>query len=526
MKILLINPSCVMESGRDLYSAHLLGQLYTMQPGARMTLGIPLALPTLAAHTPPEHDVKILDEEIENIDFAEPADIVGITAMSFKARRAYEIAREFRSRGVKVVMGGIHASMAPDEAARYVDSVVVGEAEEIWPTLIADAADGNLRARYVAESPPDLKQAGIPRYDLVANSHYLYSYLQTTRGCPFDCTFCTVTKMSGRKVRKKTPDQVIAELDKLLGLSRGRQFTVNDRTSGARKRFVGMIAFIDDNFAIDRRHALAVCRAIKRYQEEHGIVFSWYTQVNYEVGFDDELLTALGESGCQHLFVGFESLDPATLHAMNKDINSPEKYGEAIRNIHRRGIRVVYSTIVGNDHDGEQTAQALTAFVEQHGVFHVLLNILTPYLGTDLYNRMNAEGRILTTDSQRYNIRNVVFRPSNMAPEKLFAMYRALCQDLYQYDKVIRRGQSLLNHKGPFTLPLVERLAVWVGFTYTTIVLAGRGQLRSEVAWKLLRAAPARILFDGNLSSLELLVASADYDDFARSESRRTDTIT
>lgn len=518
MKILLVNPSCLDESGRDLYSAHLLGPLCTAQPQKRMTLGIPLALPTLAAHTPPEHSVRIVDEEIEDINFEEPVDLIGLTAMTFKAKRAYEIAKEFRKRGVTVVMGGIHATMCPDQVFQHVDSVVVGEAEELWPEILADAVSGRLKRRYNAENLPDLRMSRIPRYDLVKNRHYLYAYLQTTRGCPFDCNFCTVTKLSGRTVRKKSPEQVIAEVDALLKLNPLRRFNVVDRLTGGKKRFVGTIAFIDDNFAIDRNHALAVSSALQRYQEDNGIVFAWYTQVNYMVGFDDELLMAMERASCQHLFIGFENLDPATLRSMNKRMNDPEKYGEAIRNIHRHHIRVVFSTIIGDDNTSRQSARRLESFIDKNHVFHVLINILTPYPGTALSEEMNKEDRIITREPELYNIRNVVFRPKGMSSAELEDIYLSLCSSIFRYDAMYRRGMSLLGLTDRFYLPPIDRIAAFMGFTYTCLYFALCRRLRCTIVMRLLLAAPRLLLFHGSIFAIELLVSSADYDDFLNSE--------
>lgn len=521
MKIILINPSCVYESGRDLYSAHLIGPLFTMQLMTRMTLGVPLALPTLAACTPREHEVKIIDEEIEEIDFDESVDLVGITAMTFKAKRAYEIARMFRARGVPVVMGGIHASMCPDEVAGHVDCVVIGEAENLWKQIIADAASGKLKSRYVAELLPDITATCIPRYELVKNRQYMYSYLQTTRGCPFDCNFCTVTKMSGRKLRKKSADQVIEELDALLKLNPRRQFNIFDRASRRKAKFVGMIAFIDDNFAIDRNHALAICRAIKSYQDRLGIIFTWYTQVNFEVGFDNELLAAMREAHCQHLFIGFESLDPATLKSMNKSINSPDKYSESIRNIHRHDIRVVYSTIIGDDNASQESAEFLASFIESNNLFHVLLNILTPYPGTELYKEMRDEGRLLDYESQQMNIRNVVYKPRNLSPSHLQDIYYWLCGKFFSFNNVFSRGKNLLRADHRLSLPAVERLVVWAGLSFTCMFLAIKGRIQLLRASQIILAAPFLVLFNGSLFALEVLVASADYDDFARSEALR-----
>jgi radical SAM superfamily enzyme YgiQ (UPF0313 family) len=486
-----------------------------------MTLGIPLALPTLAAHTPPEHSVKIVDEEIEDIDFDELVDIVGITAMTFKAKRAYEVAREFRERGVKVIMGGIHASMCPDEVSEHVDCVVIGEAENLWPKILANAAEGKLKNRYVAEEFPDLKQSRSPRYELVKNRQYLYSYLQTTRGCPFDCSFCTVTKMSGRKVRKKTPEQVIDEVDSLLRLNPKRQFNIIDRATGKKKKFVGTMAFIDDNFAIDRNHALAICNALQRYQEERNIVFVWYTQVNSTVGFDEELLTAMENANCQHFFIGFESLDSAALQSMKKRMNKPEKYEEAIRNIHRHGIRVVFSTIIGDDYTSRESTEHLREFIQRNNVFHVLLNILTPYPGTQLFEEMNKENRILTLEAQLYNIRNVVFRPKRMTPSQLQELYMSLCSRIFQYDEVYKRGKEMLSLANRLYFPLFDRVAAWMGLCCTCLYFTWQGRLRLSIAMRILLAAPFLFLLKGSLFAVELLIASADYDDFAYSESKR-----
>jgi len=521
MRVLLINPSCAREAGRDLYSAQVLGPLFTMQLGKRMTLGIPLALPTLAAYTPPEHAVTIIDEEIEEIDFDEPVDLVGITAMTFKATRAYEIAREFRARGVRVVMGGIHATMSPDEAAEHVDCVVTGEAEDLWPLILEDAARGNLKSRYGATGLSDMSRSLIPRYELVKNSQYLYTYLQTTRGCPHDCNFCTVTKMSGRKIRKKSPEQVVREVDALFQLKPRRQQTVIDRPTGTKKQLVGMVALIDDNFAIDRRHALAVCRALTRYQEERNIAIMWYTQVNYEVGFDAELLEAMSRANCQHLFIGFESLDPETLEAMNKKFNTPKRYADAIRNIQEHGMRVIFSTIIGDDNCDQKAVTYLRNFIKENNIMHALLNIMTPYRGTDLYESMNNAGRITTREPHRYNIRNVVFEPAKTTAGELLELYGSLCQDLYRYDQVYQRGKRLSGIRNRLGLPLGGRILAWLGFSYVSLALAMKGDLRWKIAGILLAAAPRHILFDESLYGLELLVTSADYDDFAHSEAER-----
>jgi radical SAM superfamily enzyme YgiQ (UPF0313 family) len=521
MKILLINPSCAVDEGRDLYTNDVAAALFTMQPLKTVTLGMPLALPTLAAHTPSHHEIKIIDEEIEAIDFDEPADLVGITAMSFKAKRAYEIAHEFRKRGVKVVMGGIHASMCPDEAGQYVDCVVIGEAEELWETVISDTQSGTLKAFYKAERFPDLEQSKIPRYDLVKNKRYVYTYLQTTRGCPHNCRFCTVTKQNGRKIRKKRPEQVIAELDTLLKLRPKRELTLFDSRLGRNRRLVGNIAFIDDNFAIDRNHALAMCAALKKYQDDNECIIGWYTQVNISVGFDSELVKAMADSNCLHLFIGVESIDPETLKKMNKQMNSPERYGEAIRTIQSHGIRVIASTIIGEEGTSWKNTMALHSFLEENNVLHILVNILTPYPGTEIHREFSEEQRIFTYNPQKYNIRNVVFKPKNISKEQLEEMYVWLCRSLFNYRASYRRGRPLLKFNGHLRLPFYMRLPLLIGTFLSLVVLILRGRIRFRAAawsfWKI----PSLVLFNGSFYGIELFSMCLDYDDFAHREERR-----
>lgn len=521
MKILLVNPSCLAGAGRDLYSGLLLGPLFTSQPNTRMSLGIPLSLPTLAAHTPSEHSVRIIDEEIETIDFDEPADIVGITAMTFKATRAYEIAREFRKRGAKVIIGGIHASMCPDEASQHVDCVVVGEADELWPIVLADAAAGELKPRYKADQFPDLKKCRAPLYELVKTRRYLYLYLQTTRGCPFDCNFCTVTKYNGRVVRKKTPQQVVEELDALIKLNPQRQFNVIRKGEGRTKRFVANVAFIDDNFAIDRGHALAICEALKQYQEDREVVIFWYTQVNFSVGFDGQLLSAMADANCLHLFIGFESLDPETIKSMKKRMNFPQEYQEAIRNIHEHGMRVVYSTIIGDDNTSQKSVYHLEEFVHRNKTMHVLLNVLTPYPGTELYEQMKRENRILTSDPQLYNVRNVVFQPKGMTPWQLQQLYALACKRLFRFEAVFQRGKPMLEVANQLRLPFVDRIAAWFGLSYSSVSIALQKRLRPSLAIRILLSAPLYMIFYGTIFAIELLITSVDYDDFACSEIKR-----
>ena len=353
------------------------------------------------------------------------------------------------------------------------------------------------------------------------NDQYLYAYLQTTRGCPFDCTFCTVTKMSGRTVRKKTPEQVMEDVKSIIGLKHKRAFNVMDRVRDKKVKVVKMIAFIDDNFAIDRKHALAICQELKRFQVENDIAIPWYTQANVEVGFDEELLTAMSDANCQHLFIGFESLDPATLKSMQKGFNSPARYAEAIQNIHGHGIRVIFSTIVGDDNTSQQSADYLKTFIEENNLLHVLLNVLTPYPGTKLFEEMKKEDRILTDNSELYNIRNVVFKPRNMTSNRLQRLFNALSNSIYQFNNMYSRGENLLDSVNRLYFTCFDRFLIAAGMCVSCIALSLQGKLRPAIALRILVKAPYLLFRYGSLYAMELLVTSADYDHFAQAETKR-----
>ncbi len=294
MKILLINPGQLEDAGDDQFAGRMDSIFFRVKPFSQTYFGIPLAIPTLAGLTPSKHEVKIIDEMVAPIDFDEPCDLVGLTAMTCKSTRAYRIAAEFRKRNVKTVMGGIHASMCPDEAALHVDCVVVGEADTLWPMLLEDAQRGALKARYTADAFPELTTLPPPRHDLTPHTRYFSFFLQTTRGCPRSCKFCTVTQINGKALRKKTPKQVIKEVKAAIGIPNRLRPTIVDRERNNRKRKTasGTIFFVDDNFAIDRAHALAMCRALCDFQDENQVHINWFTQCDINTGFDDELLSA------------------------------------------------------------------------------------------------------------------------------------------------------------------------------------------------------------------------------------------
>ena len=520
MKILLVNPNSPQDNGRDLNRAPIAGPLFAFQSFTKMGFGLPLALPTLAAHTPSKHQVEIIDEEVEQIDFNIKYDLVGITAMTYKAPRAYKLAKAFMKTGAKVVMGGIHASMCPDEASEYFDSVVIGEAEKIWPKMLEDRQNNNLKKFYKEDEFPDIKTSLPPRYDLVKNRHYVCTCLQTTRGCPYNCSFCTVTKHNGHKLRKKSINQVIEEIDSIIKLKKTYGLIYNKRDKQTRK-FKGIFLFADDNFAIDRQHAVAVCQAIKKCQDDNNIYFTWFTQANSSIGFDNELLELMAESNCNYLLIGFESLEPESLKSMKKKMNSPQDYSMIIKNIHDKGIRVIYSTIFDDNSIKREAIDSLIAFINKTKVLHVLTNILTPYPGTDLREEMKSKGLISSNDHSLFNIRNLVYKPKGISKKGFYTNYLKINDELFSFDKIISRSNELCKNQQNLSFPILARMPLFLGFISTSLLLCLRGKLKPSILLKLIHLSPSRLLGSGNLSEIELLAIAADYDDYKDKEERR-----
>lgn len=521
MKILLINPGYSNDAGPDQSDSSFRAALYIPNLFSKGTFCVPLALPTLAGVTPREHTVKIVDEIVDPIDFDEECDLVGITAMTCKATRAYEIAREFKKRGVPVVMGGIHASMCPDEAQQHVDCVVVGEADFLWPKVLEDVEKGSMQSRYEAKEYPDISRIPPPRYDQVKQSKYFSFFLQTTRGCPYSCKFCSVTEFNGKRLRRKTPEQFIKEVDAIVQL-RSTPFKVIEKGNAKkRKKFAISLFITDDNFAIDRNHALGICRALKKYQDEKGIFINWFTQANFKAGFDDELLTAMAEAGCYDLFVGFESLNPDTLKSMNKDMNTIDEYAASINNMRHHGLEVYFSVITGGEFDTITVGDDIAEFVEKHDVFYCYPWTLIPLPGTVVHSEMAKAGRILTDRTEFYNGRNVVCKPNHMTPFDHQKVYADLCLRVFDLDKLLERGIKLLKYRKHYYLTFGSRFLAWTFFSFSAILFALQRKITWSSAWKLLRKAPRLVLLDGSLAGLDFFVCSMEFSVFAEGEAKR-----
>jgi len=373
-----------------------------------------LGITTLAALTPPDIEIVIQDENLQEVCF-EGFDLAAISIMTPLAVRGYEIADRFRQSGTKVVMGGFHATWLPDEAGLHADAVMVGEADTVWPMIIADAVAGDLKKHYTPAERSDFSGLPPARRDLLAKSGYLFTNtVQTTRGCPFDCDFCSVTAFNGNTYRYRPLKDIERELDAISG---GNNF----------------LFFVDDNITGNPGHAKKLFELMKKYP------FKWLSQTSITFADNPELLKLAQESGCHGMFIGFETLMQEGLDILNKKTNKSAKYADAIKRIHDHGIGIQGSFIFGYDWDTAASFEAVVDFTERNRLDSTLFTILTPYPGTRVFDRMMEEGRILTTDWSKYDMAHVVYKPKNMTVDELQEGYLQANRRFYSWGSMFKR---------------------------------------------------------------------------------------
>lgn len=417
------------------------GETYLFNKG----LLAPLGLMYLAAYTPEDVEVRIVDENVERIDFSEKPDLVGITTMTATVPRAYEIADRYREMGVTVVLGGVHASMLPEEALRHADSVVIGEAESIWPGLVSDAEGGRLEPLYRQEGFIDFKRPLLPRRDLIDPKRYWSANgIQTSRGCPHDCNFCSVTVFNGRRPRVRELDNVLSEVESL------------SRNNIIRRK---VVAFVDDNIAAKPKAARELFKALIPMK------VTWGSQASITFADDEELVALAAESGCQFLFIGLETLSSRTLAEIGKGQNRVEKYEGALRLLKKYKIYVMGAFIFGFDSDDESVFSDTLEFGIRNKIHVAQFANLTPYPGTRLYRRLLDENRVepeFWLDPSWDD--RVVFKPKNISAELLYERTHQVHRDFYSYRSIARRTT------------LHRRWSYWFAFNllYRQTVVASR----------------------------------------------------
>jgi radical SAM superfamily enzyme YgiQ (UPF0313 family) len=367
----------------------------------------------VAALTPPEVEVSLTDENVTAIDFGKETDLVGITALTITAQRAYEIADTFRARGVKVTLGGMHPSLLPEEASEHADAVVIGEAEATWPSLIQDFKANKLQSVYGQRERPSLVGLPIPRRDLFAKSAYLAkNTISATRGCPYSCSFCTVTSFFGHTYRCRSVEEILREIE-----------TFSERE---------FIVFVDDNIVGNPEFAKELFRALVPFR------IRWIGQASVTIAGDGELLKLAAASGCIGLLIGFESLSPANLAAVGKRTNVVDEYETTIRKVHSHGIAIHGFFIFGFDEDDQDVFKRTVRFAQKMRLESAQFDLLVPYPGTALCESLAKAGRVVTKDWSQYG-RKLVFEPKLMAGETLQKGHDWAWREFYSVPSIWKR---------------------------------------------------------------------------------------
>lgn len=377
----------------------------------------PLSAATLAGLTPPEVQVRFYDDRVETVPFDEPTDLVALSVETYTAKRAYQIASEYRRRGVPVVMGGFHPTLVPQEASEYAESIIVGEAEGLWPRVLEDFGSGKLRRVYKQAKRPGL--CGLrPDRSIFEGKRYLpVGLIEAGRGCHFRCEFCAIQSYFSSTQTRRPAADIIEEI---------------------RRVKKPLIFFVDDNITSNMEQAKEFFRALIPLK------IRWVSQASINAAHDEEFLALIKASGCECLLIGFESLNPDNLRRMHKSFNTMKGgYEKALENLRRHRIRLYPTFILGYDDDNGDTLQETLAFAMRHKFYIVAFNHLTPFPGTPLYERLEREGRLLYDKwwlhpDYRYGM--VPFEPKGMSAELVKQRCIEARQSFYSFSSIYKRS--------------------------------------------------------------------------------------
>jgi len=428
-----------------------------------------LGLTTVAATTPPQYEVTICDENVEALDLDTDAEVVGISFMTAVAPRAFEIARELRRRGKIVIAGGFHPTLCPEDTAEHFDAVVAGDAEGLWPKVLADIEAGRLGETkiYRHRDLPDLACVPAPRRDLTAHTAKYYATInavQTTRGCANGCTYCSITAFHRRTQRTRPIENVLAELRTIP-----RDFI-----------------FVDDNIIGDVEYAKKLFAAMAPLKKR------WISQCSLRIADDPELLTLARDAGCMAMFIGIETLSDANLADFGKEFNDAAGYRKRIAAIRRAGIGVQAGIIVGADGDDPGVFERMLRFLRIARIDALQLNILTPLPGTPLFEWFDRDGRISDTDWSKYDFRHTVIRPAGMTAGQLQDGADWLYAQFYRLDRIILRTlRTLLSGKAGLAV-LAWKLGMTYRYDNIRERIVGRNPAARPAAGHRFRAAARR----------------------------------
>ncbi len=368
-------------------------------------------------------EIEYIDEEIEDIDWEKQYDMVAMSFMTQQATRAFILAEKFKKKGVYLIAGGMHPTNSPEEVLKYFNTVFIGEGEITLPQFMRDYLNNKPLSVYKNTKEINMEEVPIPRYDLLKINKYKTIPLQISRGCPHNCEFCASTKVYGPKYRHKSVAKVMREIEIIQKLKPNAQ-----------------IYFTDDNMLVKKNFAIELLDALKDKK------IRWMTHTDISVADQDEILKRLFSAGCRKLVIGFESIIPESLYAVEKwKYKHMKRYGEEIQKIQSYGIGVWGTFIVGLDGDDKSVFQRVVDFTLKNNLYGAMISVPTPFPGSSLHTRLLEEGRILTTNWGSYSLWNVVVQPKNMSVDDLKEGFRYALTQIYSKESSEKRMNYFKN---------------------------------------------------------------------------------